>query len=367
VTAPRPWTLIAELTYACSLRCAYCSNPVVRSAGGPPLSGADWQSLLVQAEELGVVQVHFTGGEPLLSADLEQLVAQAHELGVYSTLVTSGVPLEKERLKALYGAGLEHVQLSLQGLDGSTARTLCGVDQVAQKLRVAAWVTELGLPLTLNVVLTRQTIDQIEELIRLAEQLGAHRLELANAQYLGWALLNREQLLPSEAAIATAREVVLRARERLNGVLDIVFVLPDYHAERPRACMDGWAERYLVVTPDGLLLPCHAAHTLPELDFDDVRSAPLAELWQRSAALQRFRGDAWMSEPCSSCPSRHTDRGGCRCQAYALTGDASAPDPACGLVPSHHLVKSARVEAGRSELVPLRLRRAPSALVALSQ
>jgi pyrroloquinoline quinone biosynthesis protein E len=359
MNAPRPWTLIAELTYACPLRCAYCSNPVTRPSAGELLSLAEWQLVLTQAEELGVMQIHFTGGEPLLHPELEQLVSTAHALQLYTTLVTSGVPLARDRLERLAGSGLEHVQLSLQSLDAGTARRVCGVDKLAEKLAAARWVKELGLPLTLNVVLTRHNIHEVERFVELAERLDADRLELANAQYLGWALRNRGALLPTREAIENTRQVVKSARARSSGSLDIVHVLPDYFAERPRACMEGWAERYLVVTPDGLLLPCHAAHSLPGLVFDDVRSASLPWLWQHSSALQQFRGEAWMEEPCASCESRHRDRAGCRCQAQALTGHASAPDPACILVPSHRLIRSAIAEARAPRASPLELRKPP--------
>lgn len=359
-TPPRPWTLIAELTYSCPLRCAYCSNPVTHSRPGSALATAAWRRVLREAEELGVVQAHFTGGEPLLFADLEQLVAEAHGLELYTSLVTSGVPLARTRLAALARAGLEHVQLSFQSTRADTARRLAGVDKLEQKLQVARWVKEMGLSLTVNVVLTRHNIAEVDELIALAEALAPDRLELANAQYLGWALLNREQLLPSADSLNRARSLARQARERLSSKLDVSIVLPDYHAGAPRACMDGWANRYLVITPDGRLLPCHAAHSIPGLVFDDVRSAPLAELWASSPALNLFRGDDWMPEPCASCDRKHHDHGGCRCQAFQLTGDARATDPACELAPAHSLVRHARARAGVAGSAALQLRRPPA-------
>jgi PqqA peptide cyclase len=359
VNAPRPWTLVAELTYACPLRCAYCSNPPRIGSRAPALASADWQSLLEQAQALGVVQVHFTGGEPLLCPDLEPLVATANRLGLYSTLVTSGIPLERSRLQALAERGLEHVQLSIQAARAETARAVCGRDALEQKLRVASWVKELGLSLTLNIVLHRLNLAELPELLELAERVRPDRLELAHAQYLGWALQNRDQLLPSAESLNEARALIRAARETQRERFEIVAVLPDYHAGRPRACMDGWAQHYLVITPSGQLLPCHAAHALP-LEFDDVRSAPLAQLWATSAALQRFRGTDWMQEPCASCDQRHEDAAGCRCQAFALTGDAGAPDPTCRLTPAHQLVRSARERAERSELGVIQLRRHPS-------
>lgn len=360
MNAPRPWTLIAELTYACPLRCAYCSNPPLLAEQAAPLATEDWQRLLREAHELGVMQAHFTGGEPLLHPELEPLVATASELGIYTTLVTSGVPLERARLEALAERGLEHVQLSIQAVEPTTARAVCGRAELEQKLRVAGWVKDLGLSLTLNVVLTRLNLAELPQLVELAERIEPDRLELAHAQYLGWALLNRDQLLPSSEELARAREITSLARTRLAERFEIVAVLPDYHADRPRACMDGWAQRYLVVTPFGKLMPCHAAHSLPGLKFDDVRSAPLAELWQSSPALQRYRGSSWMQEPCSSCDQREIDAAGCRCQAFELTGDASAPDPACRLTPAHHLVRAARERTGQAGRGEILLRRAPA-------
>jgi pyrroloquinoline quinone biosynthesis protein E len=348
--------LVAELTYRCPLRCAYCSNPT-ESARGPALDAADWLRLLDEAEELGVVQVHFTGGEPLLFKDLERLVERARDRELYSNLITSGLPLERARLERLQAAGLDALQLSFQAAHAESAQPIAGVDAFAHKLEVAAWARALALPLTINVVLHRRNLDQVAEIIALAEQLGADRLELANTQFLGWALINRAALLPSAAQLDAARVVVREAQERLRGRLEILFVLPDYHADRPRACMNGWGQRYIVVAPDGRALPCHAAHVLP-LEFPDVRAQPLAEIWERSPAFQRFRGVEFLGEPCRSCERRTIDFGGCRCQAFLLTGDVNATDPACALAPHHDLVRVARREnAPPAQLV---LRHLPS-------
>lgn len=343
----RPFTLVAELTYRCPLRCAYCSNPVEIAQRASELAVAEWQRVLREAEALGVVHVHFTGGEPLLYPELETLIASARSVGLYVNLITSGLPLTHSRLIALRDAGLEHVQISLQAVTTELAQQIAGVAVLPQKLQAARWVRELGMALTINVVLHRQNAHELPELLALAESLEPSRIEIANAQYLGWALLNREALLPSSAQLERARELVGAVRERLRGKTDVLFVLPDYHAGKPRACMQGWAQRYLVVTPDGLLLPCQAARDLPQLEFDDVRSAPLAELWSRSPALERFRGEAWLPELCRSCDERERDFGGCRCQAFRLTGDASAPDPACQLTPAHDLILAARKQAER--------------------
>jgi pyrroloquinoline quinone biosynthesis protein E len=358
--APRPYTLIAELTYRCPLGCAYCSNPV-NAEQGAELPTPQWERVLREAEALGVVHVHFTGGEPLLRNDLETLISTARATGLYTNLVTSGVPLSRERLAGFTSAGLDHLQLSIQGADTDAGVHFARSKAHPRKLDVARWAKELGLALTLNVVLHRGNIENVELIIDLALELGAERLELANAQYLGWALANRAALLPSASQIARARFTAARARERLEGTLAVSFVLPDYHASRPRACMEGWGRRYILVNPGGLVLPCHAAHTLPGFTFEDVAGgASLAHVWEHSPALAAFRGEEWMQDPCRSCAHRAADFGGCRCQAYHLTGDAAAADPACPLSRDHHLVEEARnaAEASKDEgrLVPLRFR-----------
>jgi pyrroloquinoline quinone biosynthesis protein E len=344
--SPRPYVLIAELTYRCPLRCAYCSNPT-QVPDRAALAGADWQRVLDEASELGVVQVHFTGGEPLLSHDLEALVAHAARLELYSNLITSGLPLARERLAGLQALGLCALQLSFQSPRPGPSATIAGVDAFATKLEVAAWTRELGLPLTVNVVLHRQNLDEIAAIIALAEQLGADRLELANTQYLGWAYENRAALMPSVAQLDAARAVVADARTRLAGRMEILFVLPDYHGDRPRTCMNGWGERYVVVTPDGRAMPCHAAHILP-LEFPDLRTQSLVSAWNDSTAFQRFRGTDYLREPCRSCDQREVDHGGCRCQAFLLTGDATAADPVCGLSPHHDLIVDARAAAAEA-------------------
>lgn len=362
--APRLLTLVAELTYGCPLRCAYCSNPVQTAQRGPLLSTDDWLRVIDQGEQLGALQIHFTGGEPLLFRDLESLVRRARERQLYTNLITSGVPLSFERLQALVDAGLEHLQLSFQAATPASNVRIAGVDATAQKLAVAAWAKRLSLPLTVNLVLHRQNIGELGELLALAESLEPHRIELANAQYLGWALLNRERLLPSAAQLEHARRLAASARERLAGKTDVLFVLPDYYADKPRPCMQGWGRSYLVVTPDGLLLPCQAARDLPGFVFDDVRQAPLAEAWVSSETLSRFRGTEWLPSPCRDCDERERDFGGCRCQAFALTGDASAPDPACSVTPAHHLIRAARARAASPPSpAPLQLRRAPRRVV----
>ena len=355
-TEDRLYTLIAELTYLCPLRCVYCSNPTNLAAHPDRLSTADWLRVFKQAAELGALQLNLSGGEPLLRRDLEELVAFAQSLDFYSNLITSGSPLTRERLLRLKAAGLSSVQVSIQDSVPAESDRIAGRNSFEQKLQVARWVKELDLPLTLNVVLHRQNLGRIADIIALAESLNVDRLELANTQYLAWALENRSALLPSQPQLDSAREIAKAAKERLKGKIEVLFVLPDYYSDRPKACMSGWGKRYLLVTPDGLALPCHLAHTLPGLSFDNVQERSLDEIWHHSAAFAAFRGEAWMPEPCKSCERREIDFGGCRCQAFHLTGNAAATDPACSLSPQHALITEARAAAQEPPLIPLGLR-----------
>ncbi len=341
----RPYTLVAELTYRCPLRCVYCSNPLDYARQGEELDTATWLRVLGEAEDLGVVQLNLTGGEPLVRDDLEALVGEARRLDLYTNLITSGVPLRRERLAGLRALGLDNVQISIQDTEAGPSDRIAGRRSFDRKLVVAGWVKELGFPLTLNTVLHRENLDHVEAVIALAERLGADRLELANTQYLGWALPNRAALLPSRAQLARAREVAAAARSRLRGKMEVLFVTPDYYTDLPKACMDGWGRRFIVLSPTGLALPCHAAHTLPGLRFDSVRDRPLADIWRDSPGFRAFRGEDWMPEPCRSCDRRAIDFGGCRCQAYHLTGNAAATDPTCRYAPDHELIKTARREA----------------------
>ncbi|OLB93063.1 MAG: pyrroloquinoline quinone biosynthesis protein PqqE [Candidatus Rokubacteria bacterium 13_1_40CM_68_15] len=342
---PRPYTLIAELTYRCPLRCVYCSNPLDYARHDAELDTATWQRVFREAEELGVVQLNLTGGEPLVRDDLEALITVARELDLYTNLITSGIPLRRERLERLRALGLDNVQISIQDVRAPQSDRIAGHPAFERKLEVAGWVKALGLPLTLNVVLHRDNLDHVPEVIALAERLGADRLELANTQYLGWALLNRAALLPTREQLEGARAVAAEARQRLRGRMEVLFVVPDYFRDVPPACMDGWGRRFLLVSPDGLALPCHAAHTLSGLTFDNVKDRPLAEIWEQGEGFNAFRGEAWMPEPCRSCDRRTVDFGGCRCQAFQLTGRAAATDPVCGLSPDHALIDTARAAA----------------------
>ena len=345
--APRPYTLIAELTYRCALRCPYCSNPTDLAAHDGELATAEWMRVLDEAEDLGVVQVHFTGGEPLARKDLEELLVRARTLGLYTNLVTSGVPLARDRLATLATKGLDHVQVSVQSTRPDRADRIAGYAAHADKIRVMHWAKELGLALTMNVVLHRENLDEIDELVALAEEVGAERLELANAQYVAWALENRDALLPTRPALEVAARAAARHKTRLAGKMDVLFVKPDYFGTTPKACMDGWARRFLHVTPDGRVLPCHAATSISTLRFDSVKQRRLADIWTSSEALLIYRGEAWMPEPCKTCDRRSIDFGGCRCQAFALTGDASATDPTCQLSPHHAKVEAERERARR--------------------
>jgi pyrroloquinoline quinone biosynthesis protein E len=358
VSAPRPYNLVAELTYRCPLRCAYCSNPLGYAQVREGLDAAAWVRAFHEAAALGVVHVGLTGGEPTLRPDLREIVAGADAAGLYAHLVTAGTTLEEAGLAELVAAGLRSVQLSFQDADAEQGDAVAGVSAHARKLAFARGVRARGLPLVMNVVLHRRNLARVPEIIALARELGATRLELANAQYYGWALANRDALLPSRAQLDRAADDVERAR-RTPGGPELLFVLPDYHAERPKPCMGGWARRTLVVAPDGRVLPCHAAAEIPGLAFGSLRERPLAWCWSEAPGMQAFRGEAWMREPCRSCPERARDFGGCRCQAFLLTGDAAATDPACALSPHHALILAAR-EAAEAAVgaapAPLRLR-----------
>jgi len=309
------------------------------------LPTADWKRVLTQARELGVLQLGLSGGEPLVRGDVEELAAHAHQLGLYTTLVTSGVGLTRARATRLRDAGLEHIQVSFQDSDTATADEVAGMSAVPQKLAAAALVRELGFAFSVNVVLHRANLGRVGDIINLAAELGADRLELANTQYYGWALENRRALMPTPAQVAAADTIVEEAMRRHKGRMQIVYVLPDYHEQYPKPCYGGWGRFYLVVMPDGRTLPCHGATHITTLEFDSVRDRSLRWIWEESGAFQAFRGDEWMKEPCRSCSRKTIDFGGCRCQAFALTGDATNTDPVCTLTPLRALIDSAVQEA----------------------
>jgi pyrroloquinoline quinone biosynthesis protein E len=353
----RPFGLLAELTYGCPLHCPYCSNPIDLAGYREELSTPEWQRVLAEARELGVLQLHLSGGEPLLRRDLPEIVHSATELGLYTNLITSALGLTSRRAEQLRAAGLDHVQISVQADEPALSDRIAGTPSFGRKLAAARLVKELGWPLTLNVVLHRHNIDRIARILDLAEELEADRIELANTQYYGWALLNRDGLLPSRAQLDAAEAVVRAARQRLKGRMEVIYVLPDYYSRYPKPCMGGWGRLQLTVVPNGDVLPCPTAHTLP-LPRVSVREHSLAWIWERSPLFQRFRGTDWMPEPCRSCERRELDFGGCRCQAFALTGDAARTDPVCHLSPDHGIVAAAVLAAndvagpGEAVLVP---------------
>jgi pyrroloquinoline quinone biosynthesis protein E len=358
-----PLGLLAELTHRCPLQCPYCSNPLELERSSNELDTATWLRVFEEAAALGILQVHFSGGEPTARKDLPALTQRAAALGLYSNLITSGVLLDRRLLDTLASAGLDHLQLSFQDVETVSAERIGGLPGAqARKLATARLVKEMGMPLTLNFVVHRQNLDNLPAMIELGLELGAGRIEIAHVQYYGWGLVNRDALLPSRAQLDAATEIVEEARIRLKGQLVIDYVVPDYYAARPKACMGGWGRRFMNITPVGLALPCHAAESLPGFVFPSVREFSLAEIWNSSDAFQRYRGTGWMAEPCRSCDRREIDWGGCRCQAFALTGDAGRTDPACALSPDHGIMAEAVAARGAlpSEFVYRRIGGVPS-------
>ena len=335
-----PLAVLAELTHRCPLQCPYCSNPVELERSSSELTTDEWKKVLTELAQIGVLQIHFSGGEPTARKDLVELVRHASDVGLYSNLITSAVLLSKERLAALVDAGLCHIQISFQGSEPVVADRVAGFANAhAKKIDVARWARELDLPLTVNAVMHRQNLFQLPDIIQMAVDAGADRLEVANVQYYGWALKNRAALMPTLDQVEEATRVVEEAESRLRGILAIDYVVPDYYALRPKKCMGGWGRQFFNISPAGKILPCHAAETITGLTFESVRSNhSIAWIWQNSDAFNRYRGTGWMPEPCRSCEYREVDFGGCRCQAFALTGDAGNTDPACSLSPLHEAV-----------------------------
>jgi PqqA peptide cyclase len=346
VPGPPLWLLL-ELTYRCPLHCVFCYNPTDFARTGPELDTEDWLRVLREARALGAVQLGLSGGEPLVRDDLELIVAEAHRLGFYINLITSGVGLNETRIAALKAAGLDHIQLSFQDSSKQMNDFLSSTRTFELKSRVAALIKQYDYPMVLNVVLHRLNIDHVEEILNMADRLGAEYVELANTQYYGWAWHNRDQLMPSRAQVERAEAATKRFRERIGRPMQIYFVVPDYFERRPKPCMNGLGSIFLTVTPDGTALPCHAARMLPGLEFPNVRDTSVQHVWFDSSGFNHFRGDDWMKEPCRSCPEKTRDFGGCRCQAFLMTGDAANADPVCDLSPHHHLVTEAVAAAER--------------------
>ena len=344
--ADPPLALLAELTHRCPLACPYCSNPLNLERAAGELSEQDWRRVLAEAAALGVLQVHFSGGEPMARRDLLALIGAANGLGLYSNLITSGTLGGAREIDAFAAAGLKHVQLSFQDFHADNGDRIAGLPGAhARKTRFAAAVRAAGLPLTLNMVVHRQNLDGVPQMIEMALELGARRVEIAHVQYYAWAFANRAALLPTRGQLDQTTEAVEAARQRLKGVLTIDYVVPDYHGVRPKSCMSGWGRQFLNITPSGTAVPCHAAETLPGIAFPSVRSSSLSAIWYESDAFNRFRGTGWMAEPCRSCERREIDWGGCRCQAFLLAGEASRTDPVCTLSPDHAVVAAAIQEA----------------------
>jgi pyrroloquinoline quinone biosynthesis protein E len=356
-----PLALIAELTHRCPLHCVYCSNPLELQARAAELSTLDWTRVFREAAALGVLQADFTGGEPLVRPDLLDLVRAARTAGLYINLITSGLPLDESRLEALVAAGLDHFQLSFQSAREAVAQEISGTKTHAQKLRVLEWLKRHRVAVTLNFVIHRLNIEQLPEMLALAESSSASRVEFANVQYYGWAFANRDSLLPTREQLTQSVDFLKKTQERLAGKIKVEYVVPDYYAKYPKPCMGGWGRKLMLITPSGDALPCHAARIIPGLSFENVRNRSVSEIWNSSDAFQKFRGEAWMKEPCKTCDRRTQDFGGCRCQAFLLAADATATDPVCSLGP-HRL----KVDAILSEINSARARPAPLSAAAPS-
>ncbi|MEM9238619.1 MAG: pyrroloquinoline quinone biosynthesis protein PqqE [Pseudomonadota bacterium] len=359
-----PIAMLAELTHRCPLSCPYCSNPLELARMDQELDTATWARAFQEAADLGVLQLHLSGGEPATRRDLVDLIRAARDAELYTNLITSGIGLTEKRLAELDEAGLDHVQLSLQGTTPELADEIGGYKGGFQrKMQVAKWIGDVGFPITLNVVLHRRNLHQIPRALEIAQEIGARRIEIATVQFHGWALSNRDALMPTREQAQDAIKIVNRARKELKGRLVIDFVPADYHDQLPKRCMGGWGTTGLNIAPDGQVLPCHAAQTIPHLKFDNVRERSLPDIWYNGSAFNAYRGDHWMSETCKSCDRKEIDFGGCRCQAMALTGDPNATDPVCAKSPHHIAVKEqAYAHAAHGDDVPLTYRQAPGKL-----
>jgi pyrroloquinoline quinone biosynthesis protein E len=350
-----PLALIAELTHRCPLHCVYCSNPLQLAGTESELSTEQWTSVFRQSGKLGMLHVHFTGGEPLARQDLTELIAAARVAGLYTNLITSGIGLGEQRLAALVAAGLDHIQISFQDSREDSANWIAGTKAHAHKIELSHMIRRRvdgkRLAFTVNLVVHRQNLDHLEEMIAFIEQMNPDRIEIAHTQYYGWALANRAALLPTRAQIDAAVEIVAAAEKRMAGRVRIDSVVPDYYAKYPKACMGGWGRRLMLINPAGTVLPCHAAEVIPGMAFENVGEKTLEWIWRESTSFCRFRGEDWMPEPCRSCDRRTEDFGGCRCQAFLLAADATVTDPACSLAPAHGIVEAAVREANSDATV----------------
>ena len=349
--ARAPVGLLAELTHRCPLQCPYCSNPLELERVNTELNTEQWQDVMRQAAELGILQIHLSGGEPTVRRDLEDIVEVAAKVGLYTNLITAGVTLTRDRLKRLKELGLDHVQLSVQDVDDANAERISAYKNgLAKKRELGKWVRELDMPLTINAPIHRHNIENLPNIINFAVEMGAGRIEVANIQYYAWALKNRASLMPTRAQVLRSAEIVEEAKERLKGIMVFDFVVPDYYAKTPKPCMGGWGRGIMNVTPSGRVLPCHAAESIPGLEFDNVKDRRLADIWLNGQAFEKYRGTSWMKEPCRSCPRAEFDYGGCRCQAMAFTGDPTNTDPACKFSSFHaQFVAAAEQESAVSK------------------
>jgi pyrroloquinoline quinone biosynthesis protein E len=328
----------AEITFRCPLHCLFCYNPVDYAHSGPELTTEQWVTTLRQARALGAIQLGISGGEPLMRDDVETIVAEAHKMGYFTTLLTSGIGLTEKRIQALHEGGLDAIQLSFQDSTRELNDFLSSTKTFELKSKVAKLIKQYDYPMVLNVVLHRLNIDHVGKILEMAEAMGAEQVELANTQYYAWAMVNRDQLLPSEEQLRRAEQVTNEFRARVGNKMKVYFVVPDYYANRPKACMNGWGSVFLNIAADGMALPCHEARMLPGLTFPNVKDHDVRWIWYDSPGFNAYRGDGWMKEPCRSCPEKEKDHGGCRCQAFMLTGDATNTDPVCDLSPNHHLI-----------------------------
>ena len=344
-----PLWLLAEVTYKCPLHCVFCYNPVDYTQYGPELSTEEWLRVLREGREIGCTQLGFSGGEPLMRDDLEIMVAEARKLGYYSNLITSGVGLTEKRIAAFKQGGLDHIQLSFQDSTREINDFISSTKTFELKSKVAKLIKQHDYPMVLNVVLHRMNIDHMQQILEMAEAMGAEYLELANTQYYAWAMVNRDQLLPSREQLERAEQITNEFRARIGDRMKIYFVVPDYYATRPKACMNGWGSVFVTIQSDGTVLPCHEARMLPGMTFPSVREHDLRWIWYDSPGFNHFRGDEWMKEPCRTCPEKTKDFGGCRCQAYMLTGDAANADPVCDLSPHHDVVTAAVAKAQHAQ------------------
>lgn len=364
-----PIGLLAELTHRCPFQCPYCSNPVELERVDKELNTEEWQSVFEQAAALGILQVHLSGGEPTIRKDLEDIVGKCSEVDLYTNLITAGGPtLTRERLETLADKGLCHVQVSIDDVEPENANYIGGYKRGHEtKVELIKWVKELDLPLTINVPFHRHNIDNLEKIIDFAVEQGAGRLEVAHVQYYGWAFLNRASLIPTYEQTVWSLQVVEEAKKRLKGVLQFDAVVPDYYAKRPKPCMGGWGSGFMNVTPSGKVLPCHAAESITTLSFDNIRDRKLEDIWFNSDAFNKYRGTDWMPEPCKSCEFKEVDWGGCRCQAFAFTGDASNTDPACSKSPIHEEIVALAENEAKSPPKPFTYRNYKEAEALTSQ